>query len=461
MLAVFMFTAASAQSGLPKPAKGVKTRSTELLDNVIGANDADRLMLRDILLARYKKDLKGYGEFEEKIYGWCRHCVSSKLMQIPENIDCKNTLLLDRWANYLSGVRIPDGMWKEFELKEALTRVYVKGDGIHSISGRCAEQWYHYGICRRTLTRYWVGVQELMKTLKREDNESENQVQLRAIAMIKKCEKGRAPLLSPDETKLVLTFAAACKKVGMGVTRIALRAHCMGLLKAIGDAENDPVTKSRLLNAKVSKTWLEKQIKKYREDVGLSLIDRKTSKLSHNRAAANANYLNAELFGRIKEFFKKHGIDFDKGEKPEADQMYNGDEIGFDPTGKWHRVISFIWDVQNNMCAAGEKAPFWVTVWFITRADGEEFIEPCIIHQGQAGMVTEANIMLQTLDEHNKPQYVPENWLTHQTPSGYNDRDGFLKIAYHFVARVGRPDVKKFLFIDGHDSHFDADPAIS
>ena len=68
----------------------------------------------------------------------------------------------------------------------------------------------------------------------------------------------------------------------------------------------------------------------------------------------------------------------------------------------------------------GEKAPFWVTAWLMTRADGQSFVPPAIIHQGSQ------------LSEFHTLR-IPSNWIVHSTPSGYQDREGFLKVCSQFL----------------------------
>ena len=71
--------------------------------------------------------------------------------------------------------------------------------------------------------------------------------------------------------------------------------------------------------------------------------------------------------------------------QPRPDQVWNCDKIGIDPNGNWTRIVCTykwctlgqIWKTQD-----GEHAPFWVTVLFYTRGDGQCFIPPTIIHQG-------------------------------------------------------------------------------
>mmetsp|Transcript_18940 Transcript_18940/g.36829 ORF Transcript_18940/g.36829 Transcript_18940/m.36829 type:complete len:151 (-) Transcript_18940:197-649(-) len=61
-----------------------------------------------------------------------------------------------------------------------------------------------------------------------------------------------------------------------------------------------------------------------------------------------------------------------------------------------------------------------------------------------------------TLSNTGVPLRLPHGMLVHNNAAGYNDRDGFLAICEHFVKHVCAvdPDRKRFLFIDGHDSHF-------
>ena len=134
--------------------------------------------------------------------------------------------------------------------------------------------------------------------------------------------------------------------------------------------------------------------------------------------------------------------------QPRPDQIWNCDEVGIDPNGKFSKIIytykwcksTRVWRTQD-----GEKAPFWCSLLFFMRADGQCFVPPTVVHQG----------VHQNL-EHSFG--LPGNWTIHCTPSGYMDRDGWLKSVKTFThyakATEGEP---LFLFFDGHDSHWDAD----
>jgi hypothetical protein len=93
----------------------------------------------------------------------------------------------------------------------------------------------------------------------------------------------------------------------------------------------------------------------------------------------------------------------------------------------------------------GERAPFWCTILFFTRGDGQCPIAPTVVHQ--ATEVT-ADLFMS----------LPNNWVCHATPSGYMDRDGWFKTVTYFVTLPGvSKGNPQYLFFDGHDSHWDSD----
>ena len=68
---------------------------------------------------------------------------------------------------------------------------------------------------------------------------------------------------------------------------------------------------------------------------------------------------------------------------------------------------------------------------------------PVIVHQAKE----------YSEDLHHK---IPLDWTVHHTPSGYMDRDGWLKATTQFSNIYGASPVNnQILFFDGHDSHFD------
>ena len=96
-------------------------------------------------------------------------------------------------------------------------------------------------------------------------------------------------------------------------------------------------------------------------------------------------------------------------------------------------------------CKDVEHEPFWLTVLFFTQADGQCFLPPFVVHK-------EAE---QTADFHYGGT---ANWLIHNSPSGYMDRDGWYKFIRMFTILSGaiKGNIKILLY-DGHDSHWDTD----
>ena len=134
--------------------------------------------------------------------------------------------------------------------------------------------------------------------------------------------------------------------------------------------------------------------------------------------------------------------------QPRPSQVWNCDEIGIDPNGKWSKVIcTYKWCVTDQIwkIQTGEHAPFWCTLLLFSRADGQCFIPPTVVHQG-SNFTQDFQL------------YLPSDWIVHCTPSGYMDRDGWYKSIRQFIALSGaRVTNKQILFFDGHDSHWDAD----
>ena len=134
--------------------------------------------------------------------------------------------------------------------------------------------------------------------------------------------------------------------------------------------------------------------------------------------------------------------------QPRDSQVWNCDEIGLDPNGKWTKVVcTYKWCPREEMWKAqtGERAPFWVTLLLFTRADGQCFIPPVVIHQ--AAELTAEHCL-----------HIPSDWIVHATKSGYMDRDGWFKAMRQFVKLSGAHGTNiNVLTFDGHDSHWDSD----
>ena len=103
--------------------------------------------------------------------------------------------------------------------------------------------------------------------------------------------------------------------------------------------------------------------------------------------------------------------------QPCPSQVWNCDEIGFDPNGSWLKVVctykffagQCIWKSQT-----GERSPFWCTALIFIRADVQCFMSPMIVRQAEN----------YTQDLHWN---LPSDWRVHSTTSGYMVRDGWMK----------------------------------
>ena len=91
----------------------------------------------------------------------------------------------------------------------------------------------------------------------------------------------------------------------------------------------------------------------------------------------------------------------------------------------------------------GERAPFWCTLLFFTRADGKCFMPPVVFHQSKE----------YSQDLHHN---IPLDWTVHHTPSGYMDRDRYLEAMVQLSKVYGASPVNnQIILFNVHDSHFD------
>ena len=91
----------------------------------------------------------------------------------------------------------------------------------------------------------------------------------------------------------------------------------------------------------------------------------------------------------------------------------------------------------------GERAPFWCTLLVLTRADGQFFMPPAVVHQAKE----------YSQDLHHN---IPTDWTVHHTSSGYMDRHGWLKAMVKFPSIFRAYPVNyQIIFFDGHGIHFD------
>ena len=100
--------------------------------------------------------------------------------------------------------------------------------------------------------------------------------------------------------------------------------------------------------------------------------------------------------------------------QPLPSQVWNYDEIGFNPTVTCLRVVC-TYKLFTGKCLCkyktGERSPCWCTALIFARADGQYFMPPMIVNQEEK----------YTQDIHWN---LPSDWLVHNTLLGYMDRDG-------------------------------------
>ena len=70
--------------------------------------------------------------------------------------------------------------------------------------------------------------------------------------------------------------------------------------------------------------------------------------------------------------------------QPRATQIWKFDEIGFDPNGRWNKVICTYKFFQGELMLnvkTGEQTPFWCTLLVFTWSEGKWFIPLIIVYQ--------------------------------------------------------------------------------
>ena len=132
--------------------------------------------------------------------------------------------------------------------------------------------------------------------------------------------------------------------------------------------------------------------------------------------------------------------------QPHPYQVWNFDEIGFDPNGSWLRVVCtyklftgrYIWKYQT-----GERSPFWCTDLIFTIAYVQFFVPPVIIQQAEN--YTQDHL-----------QNLLSDWIVHNTTSGYMVSNGWMKAMIIFSRTCGASKLNpQILLFDFQNIHFD------
>jgi hypothetical protein len=173
----------------------------------------------------------------------------------------------------------------------------------------------------------------------------------------------------------------------------------------------------------------------------------KTSDISYKRIEAGNPMLAQQMFIR---FLAQYAQDYKDGlvstPMPAAWQVWNADEMGLPPHGKHLATFSWGSKMRAFRGTSNEKSTFWVSVLFASRADGGMNIPPMLVHQDGA---------MHTISG-DKIMNLEGNTVVHSTSSGYMDKEGFRAYVQHFAHHVQpQKGHLQYLYIDGHDSHFD------
>ena len=379
--------------------------------------------LRDSLIALYQGRVRP-NDIPKKFNQVSRQRAQVLVTRIPPGLHFTNEdWSLLRAASELSGCSaFSRRLYTDAEMRNALKAVHGKELTQKEASAR-------FGPKVATIQKYLSELRKMLHagfTLER------------ALLALNFPSPGPRPLLNADEVHLLVAKADVAADHGKGFTRRRVSGEAKGLCQALAEKENDPKKRERLENAICGKNWRKRALST------LNTSFRKASDLSERRAAAKHGESTREMFRRITKMYEAHrAAGVLDGAEPDSDQVWNADEVGFDPKGRWQHVLTSSKDQRIFRTTTGEKAPFWVTAWLMTRADGQCFVPPAIIHQGS-----------QLSEFHTLG--IPSDWIVHSTPSGYQDREGFLKVCSQFLEYCG-PKRPQYLFLDGHDSHFDAD----
>ena len=390
-------------------------------------------------------------------YGVDRRVVAPLLKGMPEGLqpDDGTTLQVRRAADKLVGTPLRE-QYKKYTQQEARAALAAVASGQTTAVAACQ----NYGVPERTM-RDWQKTLKAELQVETKDQMKQCRLQnsnqfLAAVTKVASPQQGRPAFLNQTELDVFAKISDLKDQAGYGLTKKAMVVEAQHLIRSKGQelmakatSEVDKKSAQRLLDAKCTRMWINKNL-----STGLSMSNgnkvwQRASANSHKRAAAASPILDIIMRGKFLRQYEEHyASKILATPHPLPSQVWNGDEIGIDPNGSWQRVFTLgrkgkrAWRVIT-----GEHAPFWVTKFFWSRADGKFLVPPMIIHKGG--------------DDHNMPASVAYglddvDWITHATPSGYMDRAGFRAVAKVFVERSGASASNpQYVYIDGHDSHWD------
>ena len=311
-----------------------------------------------------------------------------------------------------------------------------------------------YGIPVNTLTADLIRLRTTLKLATNADmrkfsTNAENKLVVRASCdSLPRPEKGAPRFLDRDTQELLYNFSKKHDQAGHGWDRRMMTSKSGALVRSMGEdlletAETDRQRSQaqRMIGAKCGREWINLNL----GENGFT----KKSNLSLKRAAAANPVLDHIMRMEMEAVYDQHfEAKILPARRPSANQVWNGDEIGWDPNGKARSTFSGRREPGERgfRHVTGERAPFWATMFFFTRADGDRPVPPMIVHQGGSDSEMPASVAL----------YLPEDWGIHCTASGYMDREGSRVLCELFCRYSGAsPTNPQYLYWDAHDSHWD------
>lgn len=287
----------------------------------------------------------------------------------------------------------------------------------------------------------------------------ENDTSVRkAIMCIVVPKTGPPPMLSKVETDLLLVIASKKNAAGVNQGKRDIAQSARELCKAKALEMEEGPEKDRLQNAVCVPKYIRKIVAditpclKQKEKETCKPGFRKNSAISAKRAEAANPMLHCVMLGKIDVWYedlRRKGVPIPP-EGPPTNQKWNGDEKGFTTNSKFPPSFSMLNNIVRNFTiVSGEKSTFWTTMFYWICGDGEVPVAPIVVHQGGSDTEMPAKFLYG----------LPENWSVHNTSSGYMDKSGFYicveALVLHIRNRDGNNDQHQFVFLDGHDSHWD------
>ena len=225
-------------------------------------------------------------------------------------------------------------------------------------------------------------------------------------------------------------------------------------MKLVAQTDKEQKQADRLINATITRNWVMTNMQTRTADT-IADANRKqaftkVSPLSQKRAAAQSPVRAGIQFRKYlddnKELFDRGVL---KTPHPVAEQIWNGDEKGFDANGTFVATYNNGRKSQRGFrVQTGEHSPFRVTMFYWSNASGKLPIAPTIIHESSDKKNIRSDLLLD----------IPEDWMVSTSESAMMDKATWKEIAFQFVretnASVENP---QFIYIDGYDAHFDAD----